>query len=198
VFLDRYEDTKNKKSGRVGQLAHIQLISGEGQGNLKAKLETISTQFRNPFVHISNWIKQEQYTLDALISCVTYMQSIDSRKAKAVSQIKELEDDIAKLNSGKFTFGSMFKDEAGKKAQAIEKGNVKVELEMDVVNYDTIKKILTIYLATMAIPEFQRNAKRRYVIAMGHMCDNEVANAETITDCWDAFKQLIDSFGIKY
>lgn len=71
-------------------------------------------------------------------------------------------------------------------------------MEMDCVNYDVIKKILTIYLATMAIPDFQRNAKRRYVIAMGHMCDSEVENAGTITECWDAFKGLIDAFGIKY
>lgn len=69
---------------------------------------------------------------------------------------------------------------------------------MDVINYDTIKKILTIYLATVAIPQFQKNAKQRYVIAMGNMCMSEVHNANTITDCWDAFKHLIDSYGIKY
>ena len=92
----------------------------------------------------------------------------------------------------------MFKDESGKKQQAIEKGQVKAELEMDVVNIDIIKKILIIYLQTVAIPDFQKNAKQRYVIAMGHMCASEVANAETITSCWDAFKHLIDSYGIKY
>ena len=132
------------------------------------------------------------------MACIAYMQSLESRKAKTIRDIKDIEEDIQKLNSGKFTFGSIFKDEAGKKQQAIEKGNIKGEMEMDCVNYDVIKKILTIYLATMAIPDFQRNAKRRYVIAMGHMCDTEVHNAETITECWDAFKGLIDAFGIKY
>jgi len=48
----------------------------------------------------------------------------------------------------------MFKDEAGKKQQALEKDRAKAELEMDCVNYDVIKKILTIYLATVAIPDF--------------------------------------------
>ena len=66
------------------------------------------------------------------------------------------------------------------------------------VNYDVIKKILVIYMATVAIPDFQRNAKRRYVIAMGHMCDSEQHNSTTITECWDSFKKLIDAFGIKY
>lgn len=57
VFLSRYEETKNKKSNKTGELAHVQLISGEGQDNLKAKLEAINTQFKNPFIYISNWIK---------------------------------------------------------------------------------------------------------------------------------------------
>ena len=119
-------------------------------------------------------------------------------QAKVVNQIKDIEETIAKLNSGKFTFGSMFKDDTGKKQQAIEKGQIKADLEMDVVNYDIIRKILTIYLSTVAIPEFQKNAKMRYVVAMGHMCDSEVHNSTTITDCWDAFKALIDAYGIKY
>lgn len=82
------------------------------------------------------------------------MQSLESQKAKTIRDIKDIEDTIAKLNSGKFTFGAMFKDETGKKQQAIEKGLVKADLEMDVVNLDIIKKILTIYLQTVAIPDF--------------------------------------------
>lgn len=142
------------KSGQTGELAHVQLISGNGSDHLKTKLEAISTQFKNPFIHISNWIKGETYTLDALIYAVQYMQSLTSMQSKVVAQIKDIEETIAKLNSGKFTFGSMFKDDTGKKQQAIEKGQIKAELEMDVVNYDIIRKILTIYLATVAIPEF--------------------------------------------
>lgn len=53
-------------------------------------------------------------------------------------------------------------------------------------------------MATVAIPDFQKNAKARYVIAMGNMCMSEVNNASNIVTCWDAFKHLIDSYGIKY
>lgn len=154
VFLDRYEETKNKASAQAGAMAQVQLISGQGSDNLKQKLEAISTQFQNPFIHISNWIKGEVFTLDALIYCVSYMQSLEAQKAKTIREIKDIEETIAKLNSGKFTFGGMFKDESGKKQQAIEKGQVKAELEMDVVNIDIIKKILIIYLQTVAIPDF--------------------------------------------
>jgi hypothetical protein len=48
----------------------------------------------------------------------------------------------------------MFKDETAKKQSAVEKGILKLELEQDVINYDVIKKILIIYLATVAIPTF--------------------------------------------
>lgn len=67
-----------KKSGAVGQLAHVQLISGPGSDHLKQKLEAIGQQFQNPFIHISNWVKGEVFTLDALIVCVQYMQGIEA------------------------------------------------------------------------------------------------------------------------
>jgi hypothetical protein len=40
---------------------------------------------------------------------------VESWKQKVIRDIKDIEETIVKLNSGKFTFGSMFKDEAGKK-----------------------------------------------------------------------------------
>jgi hypothetical protein len=40
-FLDKYEQTKNKN--QVGALAHVCLISGDGNDHLKTKLEAIST-----------------------------------------------------------------------------------------------------------------------------------------------------------
>jgi ribosomal protein L13 len=43
VFLDRYEETKNKASAQLGAMAQVQLISGQGSDNLKQKLEAIST-----------------------------------------------------------------------------------------------------------------------------------------------------------
>lgn len=43
LFLDKYEETKNKASGQQGELSHIKLISGEDEGGLKNKLEAIGT-----------------------------------------------------------------------------------------------------------------------------------------------------------
>jgi hypothetical protein len=43
--LEKYEDNKQKKSGTVGQLAHVRLISGQGGGYLKNKLEKLGEDF---------------------------------------------------------------------------------------------------------------------------------------------------------
>ena len=47
--------------------------------------------FENPFIHISNWVKGEVYSLDALIQSVDEMQSIDGQKKQAVVMINDTE-----------------------------------------------------------------------------------------------------------
>ena len=46
----------------------------------------------------------------------------------------------------------MLKNEAEKKEQANAKAIVKIDLEKDVAAYVALNKILTIYLATVAVP----------------------------------------------
>jgi hypothetical protein len=66
--------------------------------------------------------------------------------------IKDTEETINRLQSGKFTFGGMLKSDKEKKESIILKENLITELKADVINYDVIKKILVIYLALVAIP----------------------------------------------
>jgi hypothetical protein len=42
-------------------------------------------------VHISNWVKGEVFTLDALIMSVNFMQGIDAERAKTIKDIKDVE-----------------------------------------------------------------------------------------------------------
>jgi len=79
----------------------------------------------------------------------------DERKRNAEKEIVSLTENINKLNANKFTFGSIFKSEAGKKEDAIQKETVRAELQKDVKLYDVLKKYLTIYLATVAIPNYK-------------------------------------------
>ena len=78
------------------------------------------------------------------------------QKEKAIKDIRDVQETIDKLNAGKFTFGSIFKNDTQKKQAVVEKQEVKAKLEKDVVNFDYIKKFLTIYLATVALPNFKK------------------------------------------
>lgn len=146
---------------------------------------------------INFWVKGEVYSLEALQMCANEIVNTDTLKRKAAADVIETQQTIDKLNSGKFTFGSMLKNEAEKKQSAIEKTALKAQLQLDVINYDIIKKMLIIYCALIAIPQFKKKSTQRYIIAMGSMCDAEVHNANSISDCWHSFKQLIDSHRIK-
>lgn len=91
----------------------------------------------------------------------------------------------------------MLKSEAEKKESIVLKEALIMELSQDVANYDIIRKILITYMATMAIPSYQKQAKERYIIQMGLMCRSEVGNAASLSNCWHAFRQLITSYNIK-
>ena len=62
-----------------------------------------------------------------------------------------------------------------------------VELERDVINYEIIKKYLTIYLANIAIPNFKRERVETYVRTMGCMTFEEIANSEVVVECFLRF-----------
>ena len=98
-----------------------------------------------------------------------------------------MNEEINKLNANKFTFKAMFKNESEKKQEAIKKGEVKKQLELDVKNYDVLKNYLTIYLSTVAIPSYKKQRTEAYIRAMGRMADAEVRNAENTFDCWTNF-----------
>lgn len=58
----------------------------------------------------------------------------------------------------------MFKGQAEKKESIVAKEALVESLKNDVINFDIIRKILIIYLATAAIPSYQKQAKERYII----------------------------------
>jgi len=79
----------------------------------------------------------------------------------------------------------------------MSKAQVKAELEKDVDYYAALRKLLQIYLATVAIPAYKKKRTEAYVRAMGKMCKEETMNAENTLDCWSNFKSVIDTFRIK-
>ena len=132
-----------------------------------------------------------------MIEAINYKDNIENLKKKTTTEIQELTARIEKLNSGKFSFRAMMKNDNEKKESAIRKGTVKAELEKDLINYDIIKKYLTIYLATVAIPDFKRQRVEAYIRSMSRMTTDEVRNANNTLDCWSSFGQKIDNYNIK-
>ena len=158
----------------------------------------MAEQHSNPFSHISHWVRGESWCLEALQEAIAMKDKCDEKKRSAEKEIVSLTENINKLNANKFTFGAMFKSEAGKKEEAIQKETTRAELQKDVKLYDILKKYLTIYLATVAIPNYKTQRIQSYVRAMGRMADAEVRNAENTYDCWNNFQKTIQSYNIKY
>ena len=161
----------------------------------------MAQQHANPFVHINHWVKGEVWCLEALNEAIAQRDAIDGRKRDCEKEIASLTETINKLNANKFTFGSMksmFSSEAAKKEDALKKETVRSELQKDMNLFDILKKYLTIYLATVAIPNYKKQRIESYVRAMGRMADAEVRNAENTYDCWNNFQKTIVSYNIKY
>lgn len=88
----------------------------------------MTQQHNNPFLHINYWVKGEVWCLEALKEAIAQKDDMDKRKQVCENEIVSLTEKINKLNANKFTFGSMFKNEAGKKQDAMNKENVRAEL----------------------------------------------------------------------
>jgi len=52
----------------------------------------------------------------------------------------------------------LLKSEIDKKQSAVEKGLLVVQLELDVVNYDILRKLLIIYVALVVVPSFKKKS----------------------------------------
>jgi len=44
----------------------VRLVSGQGGDYLRSKLEGMASDYKNPMIHISHWVKGEVYSLESL------------------------------------------------------------------------------------------------------------------------------------
>jgi len=163
---------------------------------LEENLSAMTSVQKNSFIHIKNWVKGEVMSLESLIGAISYKDHIKNLQAKANADIFSLNEACAKLNAGKFTFGGLLKSGSEKKASAVAKKAEVIELEKDVANYDVIKRYLTIYLATIALPAFKKGRVEAYVRAMGCMTFEEIKNSEAIMLCFQKFQDVIMDYAI--
>ena len=102
-----------------------------------------------------NWVKSELMELSALIEAISRKEGVEAARNKAQSKIRDRKDTIDKMNTGKFTFKGLFKNNS-EKATSVQQMLTHIEqLERDVRNYEVIRNYLIIYLADVAIPAFK-------------------------------------------
>ena len=66
-------------------------------------------------MHINHWVKSEVWCLEALSQAIAEKEAVETKKKNAQAEIVSLNDEINRLNAGKFTFKSMLKNESEKK-----------------------------------------------------------------------------------
>jgi protein-arginine kinase activator protein McsA len=59
-----------------------------------------------------------------------------------------------------------------------------------------IRKYLTIYLVSVAIKEFKKARTESYVRCMGCLTFDEINNAESVSECFKRFKEVIQDYNI--
>lgn len=72
-------------------------------------------------IHARNFVKCEINDFNALLDAINYKNNIENQKKAAIAQVKALNEEVQKLNAGKFTFGSMFKSTTSKQNIAQDK-----------------------------------------------------------------------------
>lgn len=148
----------------------------------------------NPYKQLRNWIKGEILSLEAIVETIESTEKILEKKKKAQGTIKDKNEAVEKLQKGKFSFGSMLKSSEGKAQQIQEMQKSMADLERDIVNYDLIYNILTVYMATIQLPAYNKNRCSNYMTAMKVFSDGIVGNALAQQDTWKQFKNLVISF----
>jgi regulator of sigma D len=106
--------------------------------------------------------------------------------------IKSKQETIDKLNTGKFTFKGLFKNQNEKANEVNTLTQQIASIEKDISNYELIREHLIIYLSLIAIPAYKEKKFKTYLSAMRNFCTEEVDNAKSKLGCWSDFLGVID------
>ena len=98
-----------------------------------------------------------------------------------------------KLSMGKFVAeGGIFKSQASKDKLKDKIVARIAQTERDITNWDLIKKMLIVYLAEIAIPEFRNSKNLKYITAMQKFAFDELENSKRQRECWNDFGRMTD------
>lgn len=94
------------------------------------KLLNLKEKVKNPYTDFFDWVNDEEIEIEALIEAIKSLLDIVEKKRKLFEYRESVEKDMAKLQEGKSTLGSMFSFKS-KKEDLIQKENEKSK----VINY---------------------------------------------------------------
>mgnify|MGYP000430203604 FL=1 len=122
---------------------------------MKGKIESLSKELKNSFMHIRNWIKLEMMNMETLVLAIHEKDLCYQRKHKSMKALQEQQKLLKKIDEGKFTFKTMLKSKSSKDTYKLELLQSIQQKEKDIDNWDEIKKYITVYIIEKAIPLYQ-------------------------------------------
>ena len=72
------------------------------------------------------------------------------------------------------------------------------QTERDITNWDLIKKMLIVYLAEIAIPEFRNSKNMKYITAMQKFAFDELENSKRQKECWNDFGRMTTKMEVRH
>lgn len=118
-FLIKFEEGSAKQEPSDSAIG-IKLISGDTKAHLKNKLDDLTDQLTNPFVHVRNWVKGEMLNLSALIAAIGEKEACDHRKQQTIKKLADEREQVEKINQGKTTLKTLFKSKSGRDRRQVE------------------------------------------------------------------------------
>ena len=121
TYLTQYEDSQEANAKGIGDVTQIKIFCDQESG-LHKKLETMIDGHVDSVTHLRNWVKGEVLALQSLINAIIIKSGIVNNIKTKAEEIAKLQTDIDKLNTGKFKFRGIFKNDEEKRELAARIG----------------------------------------------------------------------------
>jgi len=116
--------------------------------------------------------------LESLMGAIAEKEACVVRKQKSIKSLQDKRELLNKINQGKFSVKTMLKSNSQKTQKQQSLVEEIQQTECDIENWDKIKKMLTVYLAEIAIPAYRKRKVGKYAFAMQMFSFDELMNAE--------------------
>jgi hypothetical protein len=194
-FLTQYENTTMNIYSSDALQGHYKMISDSDNNTMKEQIDNLSRKVSNPFIRFKFWVKEEIIDLNSLIEAIGHKNSLESRKSKLETKIKNTNSELEKLNAGKKTLKTIFKSQNGKANTITSLTTFIAQAEKDVEILKKLIKVLTVYLYIKVIPEFKEKKVKGYVAGLKDFSDSESKNSNELYQCWSSvLKQIQTTF----